>query len=82
MERPTTAAEHEKRREVPSKLLEALVMQRTWIWQPYHHADNTVADRQPLRPDPGERADDDVAQSLARKMMAWRETREQARSPQ
>ena len=57
-------------------------MQRTWIWQPYHHADNTVADRQSLRPDAGERADDDVAQSLARKMMAWRERGEQARSPQ
>ncbi len=77
--RPVSADEHESE-ENPT--LEMSKMQRTWIWQPYHHADNTVADREPLRPDPGERADDDVAQSLARKMMAWRETREQTRSPQ
>ena len=77
--RPVSADEHESE-ENPT--LEMSKMQRTWIWQPYRHADNTVADRQPLRPQAGERADHDVAQSLARKMMAWRETRAQARSPQ
>ena len=53
-----------------------------WIWQPYRRSDGTVAGREPLEAEDGERSDEELAQWFKRKLVAWPETCEQRRKPQ